>query len=110
MELLEGSGGIVASGSLRVFRLGTKPPSALRRSRRYGFGAVFGRPVERRLRDVLVGDRNAEPRAELAQLVFVHLLLLVGDVAAFARFAETVALDRLGEDHRGAPLLSTAAL
>ena len=31
---------------------------------------------------------------------FVQLLLVVRDVAAFAGFAQAVALDRLGEDHR----------
>ncbi len=60
--------------------------------------AVFGRPVERCLGHLLVGDRDAEPRAELAQLLLVELLLVVGDVAAFAPFAQAVALDRLGED------------
>ena len=37
--------------------------------------------------------------------VFVHLLLLVGDVLAFARFAEAVALDRAGEDDGRLPLV-----
>ena len=62
--------------------------------------AVFRRAVERRFGHVLVGNRNAEPRAELAQLLFVELLLVVRHVAAFAAFAQAVALDRLGEDHR----------
>ena len=65
-----------------------------------GFDAVFGRPVERRLGDVRVGNRDPEPRAERPQLVFVHLLLLVGDVLALARLAETVALDRPGQNDR----------
>ena len=38
--------------------------------------------------------------AELAQLLFVQLLLLMRDVAAFAGFAQAVALDRLGQDDR----------
>ena len=62
------------------------------------FDAVFGGAVERGLADVGVGDRNAEAGAERAQLVFVHLLLLVGDVLAFAGFAEAVALDGARED------------
>ena len=62
--------------------------------------AVVRRLVERRLGHALVGDRNAEPRAELAQFLFVELLLVVGDVAAFAAFAQAVALDRLGQDDR----------
>ena len=61
--------------------------------------AVVRRHVERRLGHALVGDRNAEPRAELAQLLLVELLLVVRDVAAFAAFAQAVAFDRLGEDH-----------
>ena len=47
-----------------------------------------------------VGDRNAEAGAERAQLLFVHLLLLVRDVLAFAGLAEPVALDRARQDHR----------
>ena len=55
--------------------------------------------VERRLADFGVGDRNAEPVAEGAQLLFVHLLLLVRDVLALAGLAEAVALDRPRENH-----------
>ena len=51
-------------------------------------------------RDLLVGERNIEARAENPQLVFVELFLLVRDVLAFARFAEAVALDRARENHR----------
>ena len=72
--------------------------------------AVVRRLVERRLGDLLVGDRNAEPRAELAQLVFVQLLLLVRDVAAFAGLAQAVALDRLGEDDRRRALVLDGGL
>ncbi len=73
--------------------------------------AVLGRPVERRRAGLVVGDRDPEAGAELAQLLLVELLLLVGDVAAFAGLAEAVALDRLGEDHgRASPVCSTAAL
>jgi hypothetical protein len=38
--------------------------------------------------------------AELAQLLLVHFFLLVRNVFAFARLAETVALDRLRQNHR----------
>ena len=61
-------------------------------------GAVVGGAVERRLGDLVVGDRDAEAGAERAQLVLVQLLLLVGDVLAFAGLAEAVALDRARED------------
>ena len=50
---------------------------------------------------LLVGDGDIEPRAEGDQLVLVELLLLVGDVLAFARLSQAVALDRLCQDHRG---------
>ncbi len=62
--------------------------------------AVRRRAVKRRLGDVLVADRDVEALAELAQFLLVHLLLLVRNVAAFARFAQAVALDRLGQNHR----------
>ena len=47
-------------------------------------------------------------RAEFAQLLFVELLLLVRDVAAFAGFAQAVALDRLGQNHRRLALVLDA--
>ena len=62
------------------------------------FDAVFGGSVEGGLADFGVGDGNAEAGAEGPQLLFVHLLLLVGDVLAFTSFAETVALDGAGQD------------
>ena len=64
---------------------------------------VLGRPVERNLDAILVVQRNSKARAEFAQLVFVEFLLLMRDVLAFARFAQTVALNRSSEyDCRGA--------
>ncbi|MCG3129310.1 MAG: hypothetical protein FLDDKLPJ_00036 [Phycisphaerae bacterium] len=60
--------------------------------------AVFRRFVKRHLRQLVVRDRNVEAIAELAQLLLIELLLLVRDVAAFTRFAQSVTLDRLGED------------
>ena len=61
-------------------------------------GARLGRPVERHLLDLVVRDRDAEAGPERPDLLFVHLLLLVGDVLALAALAEAVALDRAGED------------
>ena len=75
-----------------------------------GLDAVFRRPVERRLRNIRVGNRDAEPRPERTQLVFVHLLLLVRDVLALARLAETVALDRPGQDDRRRALVLDGGL
>ena len=62
------------------------------------FGAVVGRAVERRVVQLVVGNGNSKARAEHLQLVFVQFFLLVGDVLAFARFAQSVALDRLGQN------------
>src|SRR5690606_25352872 len=63
--------------------------------------AVLGRTVEGSLRDLLVGDGDAEAGAEVLELVVVELLLLVSDVATFARLAEAVAFDGFRQDHRG---------
>src|SRR5579863_10041592 len=64
------------------------------------FWTVVGRAIKRRVVQFVVGDRNSEPRTEDPQLIVVQLLLLVRDVLAFAGFAESVALDRLGENDR----------
>ena len=61
--------------------------------------AVVGGFVERRLRDVFVGNGNPELVAERTQLVFVELLLLVRDVLALAALAQPVALDGPGQNH-----------
>ena len=61
-------------------------------------GAVVRRLVELGPAGGLVGNRNVEPPAELDQFLLVELLLLMGDVAAFAGLAQAVALDRLGQD------------
>ena len=62
--------------------------------------AVVRRLVELGPAGGRVGNRNLEAAAELDQLLLVELLLLVGDVAAFAGLAQAVALDRLGQDDR----------
>ena len=62
------------------------------------FRAVFGRAVKGRLSDLVIAERNAEPRPEFAQFLFVQLLLLVRDVLPLADFAEPVALDRSRQD------------
>jgi hypothetical protein len=61
---------------------------------------VLRRAVEAHVADLLVGEGQAEAVAEGQQRVLGHLLLLVGDVLAFARLPHPVALDGLGEDHR----------
>ena len=67
-------------------------------------GLSVGRPVERRVARRFVGNRNFEARAEVRDLLLVELLLLVRDVAAFAGFAQAVALDGVGQDQRGLAL------
>ena len=62
---------------------------------------VLRRPVKRRFRNFFIGDRDAEPAAEPAQLIFVELFLLMRDIAALAAFAKTVAFDRAGENDCG---------
>ena len=67
--------------------------------------AVIGGFVERCVGDVIVVDGDAEARAELTQLVLVHFLLIVADVHALAGLAQTVALDGVSENDRGAALV-----
>src|SRR5215468_30524 len=69
--------------------------------------AVFGRPVERHSGAIFVVQRDAETRTEFPQLLFVELLLLVGDVFAFARLAQPITLDgACKNDGRSAPVLA----
>ena len=73
----------------------------MRRSKKIlGFRAVRRRAVEGRFGDFFVGDRDVETRAKFAQLLFVQFFLLMRDVAAFAGFAQAIAFDGLGQDHR----------
>ena len=65
-----------------------------------GFRAVERRAVKGRLDDFFIGQWYVEAGAKLAQLAFVELLLLMGDIATFAGFAQSVTLDRLRENHR----------
>ncbi len=63
------------------------------------FGGVVGRPVERRVGDIVIRNRNAEAGAEGPHFVVVQLLLVVGDVLAFTRLADAIALDGAREHH-----------
>ena len=51
------------------------------------FGAVFRRPVERKLDAIFIVEGNAKARAKLSKLVFVEFFLLVRDVLAFPSLA-----------------------
>src|SRR5262249_11330539 len=62
-------------------------------------GTVTGRVARR-----LVRNRNLEARPEQGDLVFVHLFLLVGDVATFTRLAHAVALHGVRQYQRGPAL------
>ncbi len=65
----------------------------------FDFVAVCRWLVERRVTDFFITDRNPEASSELEQFRFVHLLLIVRDVATFARFAKPIAFDGLGQHH-----------
>src|SRR5260370_21375960 len=69
------------------------------------FLAVLGRAIERNIADIAVAEMHDEAGAELAEFLFVQLLLLVSDVFAFASFAEALTLDSEGEDERGAAVV-----
>ena len=47
---------------------------------------------------LVIGDGNPKARTEHFQLIIVQLLLLVSDVLAFARFAQSVALNRFSQN------------
>ena len=66
---------------------------------------VLGRPVEGHLGDLVIRDGDAETAAEMAQLLLVELLLLVGDVAPLASLPQAVALDGFGQNHGGGALV-----
>ena len=76
----------------------------------FRFHAVRRGTVKRRLGDDVVADRNVEALAEFAQLLLVHFLLLVRNVLALAGLAESVALDRLGQNHRRLALVLRGGL
>ena len=61
--------------------------------------AVFGRLLERRVGDLLVGDLHEDAIAEFLERLVVELLLLVRDVLALAPAAHHEAFDGLREDH-----------
>src|ERR1700722_14238435 len=64
----------------------------------FGLGAVRRRTVERHFGDLVIGDRNFKAPAKFAQLFFIHLLLLVRNIAAFPGFAQAVAFDGVSKD------------
>ncbi len=72
--------------------------------------ARLGWLIEWSIPDFFVRDWNAEAATKLEQLLLVHLLLIVGYVSTFARFAKSITLDRLSQDDRGPALVSMAAL
>ena len=91
-----------AASACAAPRAAAKPPSALaalaqvrhlRRCPRAGGRTALRRP---RSSEIGMPKRSRNARSSC----FVHLLLLVGDVLAFARLAQAVALDGPGEDDR----------
>src|SRR5579863_1949343 len=91
-------GAILARGYVSTERL----PA---RAQILDFAAVFRGKIERRLRKLLVADRDAKARTKFAQLLFIQLFLLVRDISAFATLAEPVALDRARKNHGGRTLM-----
>ncbi len=65
------------------------------------FRTVFGRLVEGRLGQLLIGHRNTETAADGDPIFGAELLLLMRGVLAFGRGAHAFALDRFHQDHRG---------
>ena len=99
------SGGTSSDGA-SACRAGRLPPEGLAPLAQVDhLRAVVGRLVEDGVAGLLVGERHPEAVAEGEQRLLVHLLLLVGDVLALAGAPHAVALDRLGEDHRGLALV-----
>src|SRR5206468_3005021 len=66
----------------------------------FRLGALERRTVKRRINNFLVADGNIESRPELAKLFLIQLFLLMRNVAAFAGFAQAIALDGLGQNDR----------
>src|SRR5574343_449266 len=75
------------------------------------FRRVFGELQVGQLFQLVVRHRQAETVAEAADLLLVHLLLLVRDVHRLASLAHAEALDGLGQDQgRGALVLDGAVV
>ena len=91
-----GGASILVAGTVRDGHVAAQLAPALVQIRH--FGAVVGRPVERGVERGFVGNGDLEARPEVRDLLLVELLLLVGNVAAFAGLPETVALDGVGQD------------
>ena len=69
------------------------------------FQAVFRRADKRQIRQLFIGHRNVEAITEMTQCLNIDLLLLMGNILAFARFAHAVTLDGFGQDHGRLPLV-----
>ncbi len=63
------------------------------------FDAVFGGAIKGHFDAVLVVQGNAETRAKFLELFLVQLFLLMGDVLAFAGFAEAVTFNSARENN-----------
>ncbi len=60
--------------------------------------------------DLVVGEGNVEAVAEVKQLLFVELLLLVCDIASLASLAQPIALDRACQDDGGSTAVSVCSV
>ncbi len=64
------------------------------------FLAIGRRLVERHIIEILVGYRNVETVAKLANGIHIHLFLLVRRVLTLAGRAHAIALDGFGQNDR----------
>ena len=69
------------------------------------FGTVGGWPVKGRFNNFLVADRNIKAGAKSLELVFIELFLGMGNIFTFARFAQTVTFNGMGQHHRWCALM-----
>ena len=90
----------VSNGSTFTRRFGSEPPMALTPLGEVGRFRTVGRRTEKRRRsELVIRDGHTESRAELPQLLLIHLFLLMGDVASFPGFSQAVTFDRLRQNH-----------
>ncbi len=104
------SGGALISMGFTL-RAGSGPPMRFDALAQIAhFRRILGRAEEIEVRDGFVGKRNLEAVANLEQIGFANLLLLMRGHAAFGGFAQAVAFDGLGQNHGGLAVVLHRAL
>ena len=89
----------LAGGSAASGHVAAHDAAALMQIRH--LGTIVRRTVERRVARRFIRDGDLEARAEMRDLRLVQFFLLMGDIAALARFAQAVALDGMSQDQGG---------